>query len=77
MEKKGDVLNQIGIISDLLEKVNLDASSKTITFHVNENELARLYSVVSRKYKEKMPPVKDMFDIKVGDINIIFSTNNV
>jgi len=30
MEKKGDLLNQLAIISDLLEKVNAEIESQTI-----------------------------------------------
>ena len=34
MEKKGDILNQLAIISDLLEKVNVRVESKTIVFEL-------------------------------------------
>ena len=34
MEKKGDILNQLAIISDLLEKINANTESKTIVLNL-------------------------------------------
>ena len=38
MEKKGELLNQLAIISDLLEKINTQTESTTIVLEMsNEN----------------------------------------
>ena len=49
MEKKGDFLNQIAIISDLLEKINAEAESKTIILELNEKEFNRVYKLINEK----------------------------
>ena len=36
MEKKGELLNQLALISDLLEKANVDAKSKTVIIELDE-----------------------------------------
>ena len=36
MEKKGELLNQLAIISDLLEKLNTNTESKTIVLKLKE-----------------------------------------
>ena len=62
MEKKGDVLNQLAIISDLLEKINLDTLSTTIIIELNKVEFEK---------------PKDTFSITIGNADIVFNTSNV
>ena len=38
MEKKGEVLNQLAIISDLLENVNVSNMSSTVIIELNKEE---------------------------------------
>ena len=38
MEKKGELLNQLAIISDLLEKINTNTESKTIILELPESD---------------------------------------
>ena len=38
MEKKGEILNQLAIISDLLENVNLESKLTSVIFMVEKEE---------------------------------------
>ena len=80
MEKKGEVLNQLAIISDLVEKVNFDFNSATIIFNLNEKEFENVYNYTSRKKGETFVPfkktVKD-FVLNINDVKIIFNKNSV
>ena len=49
MEKKGDLLNQLAIVSDLIEKLNLTTVSNTIVLEVAELEFYKTYDYVSKK----------------------------
>ena len=49
MEKKGDLLNQLAIISDLLEKMNIDSKSRTIVIEVDEEEFNRIFDSTDDK----------------------------
>jgi hypothetical protein len=77
MEKKGDLLNQLAIISDLLEKVNADLESQTIILELKQEEFDRVFKLIQKKYGKTTDVPKDTFTINLGVVNIIFNTNNV
>lgn len=77
MEKKGDILNQLAIISDLIEKVNADIKSNTIVFEVSKVEFLRVFEYIERKYNRKSEVPTDKFTLTIGNVDIIFSTNSV
>jgi hypothetical protein len=76
MEKKGDVLTQLAIISDLLEKINLDTLSTTIIIELNKVEFEKAFEVFKKKYNRKIEKPKDTFSITIGNADIVFNTNN-
>ena len=43
MEKKGDLLNQLAIISDLIEKVNLNVTNSTIVLELSDDEYIKTF----------------------------------
>ena len=54
MEKKGELLNQLAIISDLLEKVNAETKSTTIVFELSNMEFDRVFESIQKKYGSKL-----------------------
>lgn len=76
MEKKGDLFNQLAIISDLIERCNLISSSSTVVFELNREEFESVYRLVTRKTKMTGGMPKDKFNIQIGDVNILFNMNN-
>lgn len=77
MEKKGDMLNQLALIADLLERVNLTSKDPMIIFDVEREEFNRIYNTIYLKAKSRLNPPKDTFNLQIGDIKIIFNTNSV
>lgn len=80
MKKKGEILNQLAIIADLIENVNLEYDSATIVFNVKEDEFRRIYNYTSRKQGEKFVELKDDvkdFSINITDIHVIINKNSV
>jgi hypothetical protein len=77
MQKNGEIFNQLAMISDLLEKTNLVKLSQTIVLEVNKNEFDRIYQMVKTKVKFVAEDPKDTFNIKIGNVNIVFNMNNV
>ena len=77
MEKKGNFFNQIAIISDLLEKINIESESRTVIFELKEEEFNRVYGLVTDKTKQNIKSVHNKFSITIGEVNIIFSKNSV
>ena len=78
MEKRGEFLTQIAIISDLLENVNLNAISKTVILDVYKTEFERVKTLMKNK-KAISGDLVDVFKftIEIGEITIVVSTNNV
>ena len=77
MEKKGDILNQLAIISDLIEKVNAKTKSSTIVFELSQMEYDNVFDVIQKKYGTRMEKPKSSFSITIGMVDIVFNTNNV
>lgn len=77
MEKRGEILNQFAIISDLLENVNLDVKSTTINIDLDNENFDKTFNLVQKKYGKKINEVNNTFTITIGIVDIIFSTNNV
>lgn len=76
MEKKGDVLNQLAIISDLLENVNVESQSSTVIIELSNQEFESVYLTIQKKYGSKMEKPKDKFTITIGMVDFVFSKSN-
>jgi len=77
MEKKGDILNQLAIISDLLEKVNVQVESKTIVFELSKIEYENVLNTIQKKYGKRMDAPDGKFNISIGEVEIVFNMSNV
>ena len=76
MEKKGEILNQLAIISDLIEKANVETGSSTLIFELSKMEFEKIFEKIKKKYNGKMEKPTDTFTITIGNVDIIFNTNN-
>lgn len=77
MEKKGDILNQLALIVDLLEKINIESVNKVIIFTLNDDEFNNVFSYFEKKDTRNKEKVKDTFTISIENVEIIFNRNNV
>ncbi len=77
MTKKGDLLNQLAIISDLIEKLNADIKSNTIVFEVSKIEFEKIFLYLEKKNNTQNEIPKDKFTITIGNVDIVFSTSSV
>ena len=77
MEKKGDLLNQLAIISDLLEKINCDIETNTIVLEMSEEEFMKTFQLIQKKYGRKMDKPQNTFSIRIGVVDIVFNTSSV
>jgi hypothetical protein len=72
MEKKGELLNQLAIISDLLEKINVNSKAKTVIIEMNETEFINTFQLIQKKYGKIMDKPDNKFSIKIGDVDFVF-----
>jgi hypothetical protein len=77
MEKKGDLINQLAIISDLIEKVNLNVTNSTMVFELSDEDYVNVFSYINRKQNRTSTSIPKTFTIKIGTVDIIFNKNNV
>lgn len=76
MEKKGELLNQLALISDLIENLNADIKSNTIVFEVSKVEFERILDMIEKKYNRRSQKVKNSFTLSIGKIDVVFNTSN-
>jgi hypothetical protein len=77
MEKKGELLNQLAIISDLLEKINLESESRTIVLELPKKDFEDTFELIQKKYSRRMEKPKNSFSITIGMVDIVFNMNSV
>lgn len=77
MEKKGDLLNQIAIISDLIEKMNLMKESSTLVFELKENVFDFVFEYINKKQNKRLSKPDTTFTIKIGELDVVFNKNSV
>lgn len=77
MTKKGDLFNQLAIISDLIEQCNVESNNQTIIFELSREEFVKVYRLTQLRAKLSLEVPKTSFNIKIGNVNIIFNMNNV
>lgn len=76
MEKKGDLLNQLAIISDLIENLNTETEFKILTLELKDEAFLNAFELIQKKYGRKMDKPKDSFSISIGMVDIIFNKSN-
>ena len=77
MEKKGDLINQLAIISDLMEKINLDTKSCTLVIELENEKFLQNFDYISKKQTGRMVKPDKTFTIKIGQVDIIFNKSSV
>ena len=77
MEKKGDLLNQLAIISDLIENLNTESETNILTLELNEKAFIDAFDTIQKKYGKKSDKPKDSFTITIGGVDIVFNKSNV
>lgn len=77
MEKKGSLINQLAIISDLIEKINMISDSSTVVFTLSDEEFLKTHEYIKKKYGKSLENPEKTFSIKIGDVEFVFNMNNV
>jgi hypothetical protein len=77
MEKKGELLNQLAIISDLLEKINTQTESTTIVLEMSNENFENSFNIIQKKYGRRMDKPESTFTINIGMVDIVFNKSNV
>ena len=71
MEKKGNILTQFALISDLFERANMESEETTVTLTVKNEEFKRLFILFSKKAESKLLVINDTFTVKIGVVDYL------
>jgi hypothetical protein len=77
MERKGDLLNQLAIISDLIEKLSVQTVSNSIVLELSDEEFKYSFDFIQKKYGRKMDKPDGSFSITIGFVDIVFNKSSV
>jgi len=77
MEKKGELFNQLAIITDLLENVNIESDNKMIIIELKKQQFDDVYEKVQTKLGKKKGKPGTSFNISIGTIDVVFNMSNV
>jgi len=77
MEKKGDLLNQLAIICDLIENLNTEMVSNIITLELEQEAFTNAFQFIQKKYGRKIEKPNNTFTITIGTVDIIFNKSSV
>ena len=76
MEKRGELLNQLAIISDLIENLNTDSVNNILTLELKDEAFTNAFNKIQEKYGGRKTEPKNTFSITIGNVDIIFNKNN-
>lgn len=76
MEKKGDLLNQLALIADLIEKCDVVSPNQNVLFEISKVEFEKIYDIITKKTNVTGDMPNTMLNIKIGSVTFIFSTSN-
>ncbi len=76
MEKKGDILKQLAIISDLLEHININTLFTSVVFDMDNKDFNEIYEKISKKTSVGSTNLDNVFTVKIGEVNFVFNKNS-
>jgi hypothetical protein len=75
MEKKGEILTQMALISDLFERANMESKDTSVIIMVSEDEFDRLFNLIIEKANLNLNKAEDRFSVKIGVVEYVFTLN--
>jgi len=75
MEKKGEILTQMALISDLFERANMESKNTSVIIMVAEDEFDRLFNLITKKAHLTLNKAEDRFSVKIGVVEYVFTLN--
>jgi hypothetical protein len=75
MEKKGEILTQMALISDLFERANMESKDTRVIIMVTEDEFDRLFNLITKKANLTLNKAEDRFEVKIGVVEYVFTLN--
>jgi hypothetical protein len=76
-KKTGDLLKQLAIISDLIEKLIIKTNENNLILSLDDDEFKKTITYfVNKDNNIKIDKIKNQFVINIGEVNITFLNKN-
>lgn len=76
-EKKGDLLTQIAIIADLIEKINVISIENDLIIGLSEDEFKKVVEYFAKKDKSVVVKnIDNNFGVSIGELNVVFTSKS-
>lgn len=79
MENRGDLLEELALICDAIEKTSVQSKSYTLILEVSKVEFEKVFDYIQARYKKSIEISMDKinsFSITIGVVDIVFNTSN-
>jgi len=77
MAKSNNILNQLAVIADLLEKIEIDSSIITVTFNLKNKDFTNFFAKIAQRSGIATKTTNDdVFILKIGNVDYLFNRNN-
>lgn len=77
MENKSELLNKLAIITDLIERLEINSSINMVSFDLNTDDFNELYDSLGSNGSRRTERPKDRFKVDIGNVEFTFNKNNV
>lgn len=77
MEQKNNVLNQLAVITDLIDNLDINHSSSKVIFNLDKQDFEKVFSSLHENQYRRMETPKETFTVRIETVDFVFNMNNV
>jgi hypothetical protein len=77
MEQKNNVLNQLALITDLIDKLDINHSSSKVLFNLDKEDFEKVFNSLHDNQYRRMEIPRETFTVRIETVDFVFNMNNV
>lgn len=74
---ESNVLNQLAVITDMIEKLELKTTSNKVIFNLDKEDFNKIFDSLHSNKQRRVERPKETFTITIENVDFIFNMNNV
>lgn len=77
MENKVELLNRLAIITDLIERLEINSQNNVVSFDLEDENFNKLFDSLGSNSGRRTERPKDKFKVGIGAVEFVFNKNSV
>lgn len=77
MENKNNILNQLAVITDLMDKSEIKSLNSKVSFNLDKEDFDKIFVSLHDNNYRRMETPKESFIVRIGTVDFVFNMNNV